>query len=331
MRKNVRRLLLTGLLMISASSTTGCIRPYDTPEFVTIEASQTAFLIPLLGDTGEQASFESEALLAEAKVATKEIQIPHRWVQTKRWHWVGEWRPTHKLIIVERTPETREWNSQKDSGTSTVNQAIYAESKESIGFSVGMNCSAQIYTEDDAVKFLYSYNNKTLQEIMDTEIRARVESNFVEQCAKLTLNDILADKERIMTTVREDVEKYFADKGITITVLGMKDGLDYEDDKIQESINEKFSSEQKLVTQQNDNDVVIAKAEAEAKAKLIEAEAEAKANKKIAESINKNLIEMKEAEARMEHGWIVMQGVDPVVTVSGDEVIEEEKKEKKKD
>lgn len=323
----VKRLLLASLLVISASSTTGCIRPYDTPEFVTIEASQTAFLIPLLGDTGEQASFESEALLAEAKVATKEIQIPHRWVQTKRFGWQGEWRPTHKLIIVERTPETREWNSQKDSGTSTVNQAIYAESKESIGFSVGMNCSAQIYTEDDAVKFLYSYNNKTLQEIMDTEIRARVESNFVEQCAKLTLNEILADKEKIMKTVREDVEKYFADKGITITVLGMKDGLNYEDDKIQESINEKFSSEQKLVTQQNDNDVIIAKAEAEAKAKLIEAEAEAKANKKIAESINKNLIEMKEAEARMEHGWIVMQGIDPVVTVSGDEVVEEEKKD----
>ena len=70
----VKRLLLASLLLISASSTTGCIRPYDTPEFVTIEASQTAFLIPLLGDTGEQASFESEALLAEAKVATKEIQ-----------------------------------------------------------------------------------------------------------------------------------------------------------------------------------------------------------------------------------------------------------------
>ena len=34
-------------------------KPYDTPEFVTIEASQTAFLIPLFGDTGNQGVFES--------------------------------------------------------------------------------------------------------------------------------------------------------------------------------------------------------------------------------------------------------------------------------
>lgn len=29
MRKNARRLLLAGLLMISASSTTGCVCPYE--------------------------------------------------------------------------------------------------------------------------------------------------------------------------------------------------------------------------------------------------------------------------------------------------------------
>lgn len=288
MKKKIALLLLATTI---ALSTTACIKPYDKPEFVTIEASQTAFLIPLVDDTKNQASFESEELLAEAKVATKEIQIPHRWVQTGRGYWNGEWRDTAKLIIVERTPETREWNSGKDSGTSTKNQAIYAESKESIGFSVGMNISAQIYTEDDAVRFLYSYNNKTLEEIMDTEIRARVESKFVEQCAKYSLNDILANKEEIMNTVRDDVTTYFADKGITITVLGMKDGIKYDDPAIQTAINEKFSSEQKLVTQENNNKVTISKAEADAQAKIKAAEAEAEANRKIAESLTPELIE----------------------------------------
>ena len=41
----------------------GCVRPYDTPEFVTIEPSQTAFLIPVIGDSSNQASFESEEML----------------------------------------------------------------------------------------------------------------------------------------------------------------------------------------------------------------------------------------------------------------------------
>lgn len=294
--KKTKKLLLVGLIVGVMGSTTACVKPYDTPEFYTIEASQTAFLIPLVGDTTSQASFESEELLAQAKVATKEVQIPHRWVQTGRFGWQGEWRPSAKLIVVERTPETREWSSAKDSGTSAKNQAIYAESKESIGFSVGMNCSAQIYTEDDAVKFLYSYNNKTLEQIMDSEIRARVESKFVEECAKYSLNEILVNKEQIMNAVREDVTNYFGDKGITITVLGMKDGIEYEDESIQTAINEKFSSEQKLVTQENNNKVIVSKAEAEAEAQRIAAEAEADANKKIAESLTPELIEKQKIE-----------------------------------
>ena len=290
----IKKIIVLGVLVGAITlGSTGCgmVKPYDKPELVTIEASQTAFLIPLVGDTEDQASFQSEELLAQAKVATKEVQIPHRWVKTGRMPGIGEWRPSAKLIVVERTPETREWNSTKDSGTSAKNQAIYAESKESIGFSVGMNCSAQIYTEDDAVKFLYSYNNKTLEEIMDTEIRARVESKFVEECAKYSLNDILADKEKIMAVVRDDVTTYFEWKGITITVLGMKDGIDYDDETIQAAINEKFSSEQKLTTQNNNNKVTISKAEADAEAKIKAAEAEAEANRKIAESLTPELID----------------------------------------
>lgn len=274
-----KRITLSVLLFLVAFTLASCVRPYDTPEFVTIEPSQTAFLIPLVGDTETQASFESEELLANAKVAMKEVQIPHRWVQTGRWDWVGKWKATMRLIVVERKPETREWNNTDGTGTSTVNQAIYAESSESIGFSVGMNCSAQIDTEDDAVKFLYSYNNKPLAEVMDTEIRARVESVFVEECAKRSLNDILREKEAIMEAVREDVMGYFENKGITITVLGMKDGLEYDDAAIQQSINEKFSSEQRLTTQENENKRIVS-----------EAEAIAEANKIISDSITENIL-----------------------------------------
>lgn len=265
--KKIISLLL--VLIMCCTMFTGCRKPYDKPEFVTIEPHQTAFLIPLIGDTGNQASFESEELLMEAKVAAKEIQIPHRWVQTGRKYWRGEYRATMALIIVDRSPVTREWSSTDGVGTSAVNQAIYAESSESIGFSAGMNCSAQIYSEEDAVKFLYCYNNKPLSEIMDTEIRARVESRFVEECSARTLNEILAEKGEIMEAVRKDVETYFAQRGITITVLGMKDGLEYDDSTIQKSINDKFSSEMKLTTQENENQRIISEAEAKAEANRI--------------------------------------------------------------
>jgi hypothetical protein len=289
--KHFKRLLtITCLVVLMCLCFTGCRRPYDTPEFVRIEPHQTAFLIPLVGDSNNQASFESEELLLQAKVATKEIQIPHRWVQTRRQHWVGEWRPSMTLIVVDRSPVTREWSSTEEHGTSNMDEAIYAESAESIGFSAGMNCSAQIDTENDAAKFLYCYNNKALSEIMDTEIRARVESKFVEECASRTLNEILIEKEAIMTAVRDDVVTYFKSKGITITVLGMKDGLEYDDASIQKSINEKFSSEMKLTTQENENKRILSEAEAKAQAIILEAQAAAEANRMLSESLTEEIL-----------------------------------------
>lgn len=55
-------------------------------------------------------------------------------------------------------------------------------------------------------------------------------------------------------------------------------------------------------------------AQAEADAELIKAEAEAAANKKLSSSITDELIKMKEAEARLKHGWVTVQGSDTVVT-----------------
>ena len=70
----MKKFLVLALTMIMVCCLfTGCRKPYDKPEFVTIEASQTAFLVPLVGDSTAQSAFDSEELLAEHKVATKEI------------------------------------------------------------------------------------------------------------------------------------------------------------------------------------------------------------------------------------------------------------------
>ena len=143
-----------------------------------------------------------------------------------------------------------------------------------------MNCSAQIYTENDAVKFLYSYNKKQLSEIMDTEIRARVEADFVEKCAKYTMNEILEKKAEIMDYVRKDVTEYFAERGITITVLGMKDGIEYDDASVQAAINKSFVAERNDEAQEIENQTKISKANAEAEA-----------NKIISESLTDRLIQ----------------------------------------
>lgn len=61
-------------------------------------------------------------------------------------------------------------------------------------------------------------------------------------------------------------------------------------------------------------DVDVIEAQADADAAKIAAEAEAESNRKISESITPELIQYLEAQARMEHGWVTVQGADTVVT-----------------
>lgn len=285
--KHIKKIVLVVLMLVLVMSLTGCRKPYDKPEFVTIEASQTAFLIPLVGDTSDQGAFESEELLLEAKVATKEIQIPHRWVQTGRQNWNGEWRPSATLIVVERKPVSRSWNSGTSTDTST--SAIFGETSDGIGIYVGMNCTAMI-EEKDAAKFLYRYNNTPLETIIDTDIKKMVEDCFNVETAKYTSTELSSKKGEIMEAVKSYVVDYFKDYGITITVLGMKEGISYENATIQAAIDEKFASEQQLVIQQNKNEANIAKAEAEAQAMLLAAEAQAEANRILAESLTDEIL-----------------------------------------
>lgn len=288
MKKTIRIIALVVMCIMLTCSLVSCVKPYDKPELVTITPSQTAFLIPLVGDTADQGAFESEDLLAEAKVATKEVQIPHRWVQTGRRSWTGEWRPSASLIVVERKPVSRSWESG-DSTADSANKAIFGETSDNIGIYVGMNCTAMI-EEKDAVKFLYRYNNTPLETIIDTDIKKMVEDRFNTETALVLSTDLGAKKGEIMESVKEYVVEYFKEYGITITVLGLKEGISFENPEIQKALDAKFASEQELVIQQNKNEANIAKAEAEAQAVLIAAEAQAEANKKLAASLTDEVL-----------------------------------------
>lgn len=287
--KMFKRLIIFTFILVMCLSLAGCRKPYDKPEFVKISPSQTGFLIPLVGDSTTQSAFESEDLLAEHKVATKEIQIPHRWVQTGRRHWMGEWKPSAELIVVERKPVSRSWESG-DSTAASANRAIFGGSSDNIGIYVGMNCTAMI-EEADAVKFLYRYNNTPLESIIDTDIKKMVEDRFNIETSKYTSTELGANKGRIMEDVKGYVIPYFKEYGITITVLGLKEDVSYENPAIQDAIDKRFASEQDLEIQKNKNEASIAKAEAEAQAMIMLAEAEAKANDLLSQSLNSNLLQ----------------------------------------
>lgn len=219
-------------------TTIGCWKQYDVPEYENVDTTETAYVVKLEG-TEKEAKVTSVDEWEKLKVTAKRIRITKRWNQTGRMGYTGEWIPAVRVIKVNRSPVTREWTAGSTTGTAKKDQAIWAESKDSVGFSTGFSVSAMI-EEANASKFLYKYNSKSLATVMDTEIRARVQAAFSDSAALYDLSDLRSQKSEIITHVRNDVIPFFADRGITITTLGMFGGLTYENKKIQESIDAVF-------------------------------------------------------------------------------------------
>ena len=229
---------------------TGCMKPYDKPEFVEIDTSETGFLIPLEGDATQQAKFQSEDYLKQRKVATRRVQITHRWSQEGRMAWNGRWIPTVRLVKVNRSPVTREWiTPQGPAATGQAlrgmasDKAIWIESADSVGFSMGFTCTTFI-AEDEAARFLYWYPSGSLADVMDHEVRGRVQQAAAEVAAKYPLDLLRAKKQEIADAVKNDLTNFFAARGVTITTVGMFGGMTYENPDIQKSIDQTFIAQQ---------------------------------------------------------------------------------------
>ncbi len=235
---------------------TGCMKSYDRPEFVEIDTSETGFLIPLEGDVTQQAKFQSEDYLKQRKVATKRVQITHRWSQEGRLPTDGNWIPTVRLVKVNRSPVTREWitpQGQAYAGQSlrgaANDRAIWIESADSVGFSMGFTCTAFI-PEDEAAKFLYWYPSGSLADVIDREVRGRVQQVAAEVAARYPLDALRAKKQEIADAVKADLTTFFATRGVTVTTIGMFGGMTYENPEIQKSIDATFIAQQLKVVAQ---------------------------------------------------------------------------------
>ena len=241
--RNLSVLLGSALVLFGMS---GCV-PYDTPEYVEIDTSETGFLIPLEGDSAEQVKFQSEDYLKQHKVAAKRVQITHRWSQEGRWPTDGRWIATVRLVKVNRSPVTREWvTTQTTSSAGAIqraDKAIWIESSDSVGFSMGFTCTAFI-PEEDASRFLYWYPSGSLADVMDKEVRGRIQQAAAEVAAKYPLDGLRSRKQEIADAVKQNVTNFFAQRGVTVTTVGMFGGMTYENPEIQKSIDQTFIAQQ---------------------------------------------------------------------------------------
>jgi len=299
------------LLAVIAVGTSGCRRAYEKAEYVEAKANETVFVVKL---DGKEASvkFDSAEALEKLQVAAKRIPIPHVFQQEGRWGHTGHWKPGVAIYVVDRSPVTREWLAETSKGTSSKDEGIWAESKDSVGFSTGVTISSMIEGDDSAL-FLHRYptgtsgkaktiedgmlrvtkNITALAPVMDNEVHSKVQSVFSDFAAKFDMSDLRDQKVQIVEKLREEIIPFFKGRGITITNIGLTGGFTYENKKIQEAIDGVFVA-------QREKEVNKAKLDAQSDAnKRIELEALAKAEAKrtLARADADAILMSKEAEA----------------------------------
>jgi hypothetical protein len=269
-------LLIVSVIALSIFVSCG---PAKVEQFIPIAPNETGFLVPLEGQAdSSQKQFMSVEYLNANKVAAKRISLPLRKVSTGRMYCDFKYIPTMDVIKVNRLPVTREWTGDAATGSSKKNEALWVESEDSIGFGVGVNTTAMV-TEEDAALFLYYFAGTPLSQVVDENVRGKVNSVLSREFAKYELEKGRKMKNEIFAVAAGETITAFKAMGVTITNLGLAEGLVYEDKEIQTAINEKFTAEmdiqiqgQKNLAQDqiNTRNVAIAKAEADAKVKEAE-------------------------------------------------------------
>lgn len=217
-------------------------------------------------------------------------------VLTQGWHFVP---PTVKTTLYTVGIE-QSYLTAGDNGDSERDESFSASSSEGKAITLDLTFTYQ-FQQDNVDKVFTKFKGQDGKSVRDSFIKPNIISWTKEVVARYKVSDILGSERANVNVALSD---YLADKfnpyGITVSNVSLINIT--VDEETQKAINAKITAQQNAETQAINNQTEIDKAEAEAKVKLtnaqaeadaakIKAEAKAEANKKLAASITKELIE----------------------------------------
>lgn len=200
------------------------------------------------------------------------------------------------------------------------------------------NDSFKVSTSDDAsiaisFQMTYKFDEKNLVDtykkfrgmdgemIVNNRVKSVLKSKISEVTTDYSMMDIYSgNRSEINNKITEYLNEEFDDAyGIQVLDASIIDV--HPDAQLKEAINNRVTALQRKQQAQAEQETAkveaetaLIKAQNEADIKVMEAKGEAESNKLKAESITPELIQMKEAEARLQHGWITVNGANAVVT-----------------
>ena len=157
-------------------------------------------------------------------------------------------------------------------------------------------------------------------DIVQNRVRTVLKSKVSEITTNYSLMDIYSgNRKQINDELTDYLNKELRDfYGIEVIDASIINS--HPDENLKKTIEARVQAQQSKAQAKAEQDAIKVKAETElieakkeAEIKVTEAEAEAEANRVISESITENLIRMKEAEARLKHGWVTIQGAESVI------------------
>ena len=162
-------------------------------------------------------------------------------------------------------------------------------------------------TPQFSVMDIYSDKRAEISQAITEYLNSKLNDEYGINIASALIIDVQLDetlqaKIQAKEQAKQDAEKAELDKQTAIA-QGEANKAQAEADAAVQKIQAEAAGEKTRIA-----------AEAQADAMRIKAQAEADANNVINGSITDNLIRMKEAEARLEHGWVTVQGAGAVVT-----------------
>lgn len=234
------------------------------------------------------------------------------------WHFmsplkhVSEFPITQQRVVFSNAPsdygakEHADWHIDAPANGGTI----------AINLTVNYN-----FLPEHVVELYTKFGGMDGESLMESKIQNDIIAYVKEVTPQFSVMQIYSDDRAGVNTAITDYlnEKLTAEYGINVSSALIVDAQP--DDTLMQKIRAKEQAKQDAEIAELNKQTALAqaetdkvKAQTEADVKMIEAQAEADANKVLSESITPELIQMKEAEARLKHGWVTVQDADTVVT-----------------
>jgi hypothetical protein len=253
----------------------------DTVEAVGIPPEATAFWIPDTGDTTQQTQTQDAAFYNSHTVPGKVFFVPHVKLQEPGWFSQDEFIPAGHMILVDRTPVTREWTGNASTGTSVADQSFQCQTDDGLNVQAAVAIAVSIEPQD-AATYLYYFGvqkiipnpddgwigqngnpsdpnspqaqndpnvifssvfyARPLADVMDSVGHGLVEAAVCKAIGSRSLTQANTDYNKIMDEVQLTAQQYLVSRGITIDYIGWAGTFTFDPD-VQTALNNAFDAQ----------------------------------------------------------------------------------------